>query len=632
MEASYFFSVKVKSKTMPVGRHEHCDQCFSVHCRAPDQISVSCGVAKCPKSCGAILHKCKQEDHQLLCPNETVPCLNAHYGCPFTMLRHRLAEHLEVCPASVVCCSQEWSRWPLSETDLTCRNLSEDLEPEPHLDVAVALRDQELLFRSIKMKNVFPELMMEDLQDAFSGVNCPAEEAACSSDHGGFTESSCTRMEGEELGQDSRDRENIHIHGSWEKIFTKEMGGCKETVKNLNKKDGKEREQRESSNCQGEARNSHLNQENAAAASRSDGASGFAPWQDGVLERLGREVNTAEYNLYLRHNGAMLINFGQLAACTPRDKDFVYGSLEPIEVQTVRSFKVPTSFRAKRAHTKDPVHKARNVHRSVDTADLGVPVDELPKCDEISATLLCSLEKELRGHVISESKGVEGLYVDVGTQTYNFSSAPFRADASLADVVADKPRGLHVHVEAESVTRRHNKTNSVFTYMCGHFFRRDEFRSHFRNVHSDIQASLGGWLQQRCPLAYLGCTFAQTRLQPAGHQAAIKFRRDVSALVLRPLVASCLCEGGKTSSPRRNGARDLDPLSRLPLEILQHVAGYLDSFTLSQLAQASQLMRELCATLLQGRGMVSLKWEKKTYSHGGSAWRCRKKASIFGII
>ncbi|XP_062242176.1 F-box only protein 40 [Platichthys flesus] len=627
----------VKSKQLPVGGHEHCDKCYSVHCQAPDQSSVSCMVIKCRKSCGAVLHKCKQEEHQLLCPNEAVPCLNAHYGCPFTMLRHRLAEHLEVCPASVVCCSQEWSRWPLSETDLTCRNLSEDLEPEPHLDVAVALRDQELLFRSIKMKNVFPELMMEDLQDATSGVNCPAEEAGCSSDHGKSAESPCTRMEVEELGQKekappkSRDIENIHNFGSWEKIFTKERGGCEETVKNLNRKEGEENEQRESSNCQGEARNSHLNRENAAAvvASSSGGATGFAPWQDGVLERLGREVNMAEYHMYLRQNGAMLINFGQLAACTPRDKDFVYGKLEPIEVQTVRSFKVPTSFRAKRVHMSGPVHKARHVHTGVDTADLGVPVDELPKCDEISATLLCSLEKEVRGHVISETKGVDGLYVDVGTQTYDFRSAPFKAGASLADVVADKPPGLYIHVEAECVSRRHNKTNSAFTHMCGHFFRRDEYRSHFRNVHSDIQASLGGWLLQRCPLAYLGCTFAQTRLQPAGHQAAIKFCRDVSAFVLQPLVASSLCEGGKTLSPRRSGARDLDPLSRLPLEVLRHVAGYLDSFTLSQLSQASRLMRELCTTLLQARGMVSLKWVKKTYSHGGSAWRCRKKVWEF---
>uniref|UniRef100_A0A3Q1HYE0 Uncharacterized protein n=1 Tax=Anabas testudineus TaxID=64144 RepID=A0A3Q1HYE0_ANATE len=620
--------------------HEHCDKCYNVHCQAPNQVSNSCMVIKCRKNCGATLHMCKQEEHQHLCPNETVPCLNAYYGCPLTMHRHRLGKHLEVCPASVVCCSQEWNRWPVSETDQTFyRNLSENPQTELHLDVAMALRDQEVLFRSIKMQHVFPELMMEDPahRDTAGEVESPAQEAACSLDCGEFTANGCTSMKENELSQEERDAlatcrdvESIQNYSSWEKIFTKEMDGCKQTVKNLNQKEekGKEKEEKESSNCQREKRDSHLNHEDAAsasaaasaaaAASSMDGATGLAPWQDGVLERLGKEVNIAEYNMYLVHNGTMLINFGQLAACTPREKDFVYGNLEPIEVKTIRTFSVPTSYRAKRSHLKDPTRKAKTTHQSVDTADLGVSIEDLPKCDEVSATLLCSLEKEMKGHLISESSGVDGLYVDIGTQTYNFSSAPFKTDASLADVMADKPLGLHVHVETEPVTRRHNKSSSAFSYMCGHFFRRDEYRSHFRNVHSDIQSSLSGWLQQRCPLAYLGCTFTQTRLCPAGQQATIKFCQNVSSFVLQPHVASPLCEDKKIS-PQRNGTYNLDPLTRLPLEILQHIAGYLDSFTLSQLAQVSHLMREVCATLLQERGMVFLKWEKKTYSHGGSS-------------
>lgn len=624
---------------MPVGHHDHCAKCHSIYCQVPVQIGVSCVVIKCRKNCGATFHICKEEEHQLLCPNETVPCLNVVYGCPLTMLRHRLGKHLEVCPASVVCCSQDWNRWPVSETDLTFyKNISESPQTEANLDVAMALRDQELLFRSIKMKNVFPELMEEEdavLQDV-EVKNIPADEASCSLDCGEFTENGCAM---EELSQEerdalakSRDVEGIQNYSSWEKIFNKEMSGCKQTVKNLNKKEekGKAKEEQESSNCQRETGDPRLGQENAAAAPSMDGATGLAPWQDGVLERLSKEVNIAEYNMYLVHNGAMLINFGQLAACTPREKDFVYGNLEPIEVQTLRSFNVPTSYRAKRRYLKDPAKKTQTRHQSVDTADLGVLVEDLPKCDEVSATLLHSLEKELKGHIISESVGRDGLYVDTGTQTYSFASAPFKTDASLADVIADKPHGVHVRVEAESVTRRHNKTSSAFSYMCGHFFRRDEYRSHFRNVHSDIQASLSGWFQQRCPLAYLGCAFTQTRFHPAGQQATIKFCKDVSAFVLQPEVPPFLCAGG--NSLQKNGAPDLDPLSSLPLEILQHVAGYLDSFTLSQLSQVSQLMREVCATLLQERGMVSLRWQKKTYSHGGSSWKCRKKASILKFV
>lgn len=67
---------------------------------------------------------------------------------------------------------------------------------------------------------------------------------------------------------------------------------------------------------------------------------GLAPWQDGVMERLGKELTPQELNMYLVHHGRMLLTFGQIEACTPRERDFVYGSLEPIPVQTLRSFKV----------------------------------------------------------------------------------------------------------------------------------------------------------------------------------------------------------------------------------------------------------------------------------------------------
>uniref|UniRef100_A0A3Q2XY08 F-box protein 40 n=1 Tax=Hippocampus comes TaxID=109280 RepID=A0A3Q2XY08_HIPCM len=575
-------------------------QCYAIRCQAPPRLSIGCVVIRCPNDCGASLHACKGDEHRLLCPNETVPCLNAGYGCPLSMPRHRRARHLEVCPASVVSCSQEWNRWPVPDNDPSFyRNVSE--QSERHLDVALALRDQELLFKSIKMKNVFPELTMTDPEDLDVGVTNLAS--------GGCAQNGCAEVmeeEANDMTSDTLDTERLSKYSSWERIFTKEMNGCEQTGKNEAKKAASGRKiepPRESS-------------------SRENGASGLAPWQDGVLERLGKEANIGEYNMYLVHNGAMLINFGQLAACTPRERDFVYGSLEPIEVQSVRSFNIPSSYRAKRCHLKDPSREVKVAHKSVDTVDLDVSEEDLPKSDEVSATLLCCLEKEFKGHLISESTGLDGLYVNVGTQTYDFVSAPFPAQASLADVIVGKPRRLYVDTESESVTRRHNKSSSAFSHTCGLFFRRDEYPSHFRNVHSDIQAGLGGWFLQRCPLAYLGCTFAQTRFQPGGQPAEVKYHHGVDKLVVRPDVPWELFEGIKAS-------HHPDYLSQLPLEILQQVAGYLDTFTLSQLSQVSRPMREVCATLLQTRGMVSLKWEKKTYSHGGSSWKSRKKVWEF---
>lgn len=66
-----------------------------------------------------------------------------------------------------------------------------------------------------------------------------------------------------------------------------------------------------------------------------------------------------------------------------------------------------------------------------------------------------------------------------------------------------------------------------------------------------------------------------------------------------------------------------DSLSLLPYEVLCHMASFLDSLSLSQLALVSRLMRQVCSSLLQERGMVTLHWERKTSSHGGAKWRAK---------
>lgn len=631
-----FTTMMVRKRAAPaVGQHEHCDTCYNLHCQVPVQISISCALIKCPKNCGACLHLCKKEEHCLLCPNETVPCLNAGFGCLLSMPRSRLSQHLRTCPASVVSCSQEWNRWAIpDDTPAFYTNISQDPQTRLHLDVAMAFRDQEKLFRSIKMKSIFPEFTVDDSPPEASAANGNGT-AAHTTDNDELGENGRIEIVKHELNQGERDVlakssevQNIQRNSFWERMFKKEMDGCTESVKNLNKKEEEKVEQKpgeESHSCQRETRGEHgQGNSEMAAAPGMNGATGLAPWQDGVLERLSREAHISEYNMYLVHNGAMLINFGQLNACTPREKDFVYGNLEPIEVTTIRSFNVPTSYRARRCHLKDPSRKVKTCHQSVDTADLGVLLEDLPKCDEVSTTLLCCLEKELKGHAISESNITDGLYDNVGTQTYGFSSAPFQTYSSLADIANN--HHLFVNIETESVTRRHNKSSSAFSYICGQFFRRDEYCSHFRNVHSDIQSCLNGWFQQRCPLAYLGCTFTQTRFHPSGQQATIKYCQDVNTLVLQPHVSSSLCQSEKSAHPK------MDHLSGLPLEVLRHIAAYLDSFTLSQLSQVSHLMRNVCATLLHERGMVFLKWEQETSSQGASSWRCRKKVWEFSHV
>ncbi|XP_073786162.1 F-box only protein 40 isoform X1 [Danio rerio] len=618
-----------KNRTTSSGFHPHCEKCHNWNCKFPIEISTSCIFISCRLNCGAAFHLCKEDEHRLLCPKETVPCLNSGYGCPMTMTRKRLAQHLEVCPASVVTCTLEWNRWPVNETDTTFyRNALQDPNWMSQLDLAMALRDQKLLFDSIQMKTLFPELIEKveepavSLDGAVGGLDPECSESQILIPEESLEDS----LNGEEIKEltqeerlalaESKDVACLENYGIWERMFAKEKQGCNQTVKKL-----------EDTSCQIKDKNSPQNSDNLDID-----RTGLAPWQDGVLDRLRKEVNVAEYNMYLVHNGCMLINFGQLAACTPKEKDFVYGNIEPIEVQTIHSFNVPTSYRAKRSHLKDPSQMIKKTHRSVDTSDLGIATEVLPKAKVVESTLLCSLERELKGHQICESVGIDGLYVDVGTQTFDFHSAPFKSDATLANVVADQPQSLHVQIQTECVTRRHNKLCSAFTYLCHHAFRRDEYPWHFRNVHGDIQSCLTGWFLQRCPLAYLGCTFSQKQFRPSKYYATVSYDADLSTFILQPEVTASLYKGVKNVNSERKRAKNLDSLSRLPFEILQHIVSFLDSISLGRLSQVSQLMREVCSAVLQQKGMVSLKWEKKTYSHGGFTWRARKKAWEFSSL
>ncbi|XP_016381778.1 F-box protein 40.1 [Sinocyclocheilus rhinocerous] len=602
--------------------HRHCESCHSRRCKMAIEISVSCAIMSCRLLCGAVFHLCKEEEHMLLCPNDRVPCLNVEYGCPFIMCRSNVAKHLTVCPASVVSCSMEWNRWPIeeSETPEFYENILKENYTQEPLDLSMALRDQQHLFHSLKMKTLFPELIEKVAEEpsvavpegAVGGVPLSngVDEASASSS---------AEMEGGGLTQEEREElarnptvVNLESYYIWEKMFSMELSGCKHTIKSIGQNPETSRKEIKPQ----------------ANPSRLEVLREELPTKN---ESLDASTDIPQYNAYDMDEDKFLIATSLFACDTRPKKKLVYQHLEPMKIKTVRTFKVPTSFKAKQSRIRNPSHN-KKVNSSVDTSDLGVEIDDIPKWDEVQATLLCSLERELRGHLIAESRSTDALLLDVGTQTYDFYLAPFKEETSLADITADQALKLHVHIQAESVTRRHNKSSSAFTYLCNHIFRRDEFPSHYKNVHSDIQSCISGWFEQRCPLAYLGCTFIQRRFQPSSHRATVFYDRELSTFCLRPKVSGTLYDGIKPVTVERKRARNTDALSRLPFEVLVHVAGFLDSFTLSQLALVSCLMREVCRTLLHDRGMVSLKWEKKVYSHGGWCWRARKRVWQFSNL
>ncbi|XP_041066503.1 F-box only protein 40 isoform X2 [Carcharodon carcharias] len=565
------------------------------------------------------------------------------------MARHKLSKHLRVCPASIVCCSMQWNRWPVNEDDITVKNsaFKETLNPED-LDFGTAMRDQGVLFNSVKMAELFPEMAEtvdeNDLalneEGAVGGAFAPLDrsflETGTKVHQNGTNEVSTDVAETEEQEAlaELTEEEYLAMYSTWEHIFSKDKGN-----RAIEEKTTKIRTKQKSEDSSACTKNKESVPENKTCT--SDPAllaaiekTGEAPWQEGVLERLETQMDRKHFSMYLAHHGSMLIRFGQMSACTPKERDFVYGKLEAQHVRTVNTFKVPTSYCAKRAHVGESLSsKVKKENKAVDTSDLDT---EDHKNDEVTISLLCYLEKVLKGHVISETKVTDGFTVDFATQTYSFPSAPFGRDIALADVAAEKASSLYLQLQTECITKRYNKLNSAFAFMCHHFFRRDEFSSHFRNVHADIQSGLNGWMLQRCPLAYLGCSYSQQRICPSKLKAKLIYNQHQNAFAIKPDVPAVLCQHSHRDPNVWKNGKSMFSLINLPSEILRYIASFLDSYSLAQLSQVSVLMNVISSTLLQEYGMVFLEWEKKIYSHGSFSWRARKRkwqfSSVFSTV
>uniref|UniRef100_A0A3P9N9L7 F-box protein 40 n=1 Tax=Poecilia reticulata TaxID=8081 RepID=A0A3P9N9L7_POERE len=439
-------------------------------------------------------------------------------------------------------------------------NLLRERERFGCLDLAMALQDQDALFHSIKMKKLFPELIQtaeeeraaakearDKIWEAVNMVNVNFPDEKQDVDEKEFEENQpvLSQAEREAVARASEvDAGLLENYNAWERMFSMEMGG-----KGRGKSLGSMKEEEEAT-CAG------------AAASTSSACSSSLTGK-------------------------------------PKKKSFVYGKLEPMKIITVRTFKIPTSFTARQRRICNPGFYKRE-NQAVDTSNLGVAPGDMPVWEEVQASLLCSLERERRGHLLAESTSSDSLRMDEGTNT------------SLADLTAGKPLELHLqlHLQVESVTSRHNKASSAFTVLCGHTFQRTEYGKHFKNILSYIQLCVNGCFEQRCPLAYMGCTYSQRRFRPPTYEATLSFLRPDFNMQIH----------------------QTDSLSSLPYEVLCHMASFLDSQSLSQLALVSSLMRQVCSSLLQDRGMVTLRWEKTSSSHGRAKWRVTHRVWQFSSL
>ncbi|KAJ8009632.1 hypothetical protein DPEC_G00090930 [Dallia pectoralis] len=282
--------------------------------------------------------------------------------------------------------------------------------------------------------------------------------------------------------------------------------------------------------------------------------------------------------------------------------------------------------------------RPKMVDKSVDTSDLDQGEDPmgLGEIDLITAALLFCLEESRKCRRISDTTYVDGFHVDFGTQTFTFPAAILVTSTRVGDVASAAAcdhalqlsypspfRTLRLDLVLEEVPQIRNipcnRLQQMFSFVCGQLFRRDEYSSHFKNVHEDIHAGLNGWMEHRCPLAYYGCTYSQRRFCPSTQGSKVIHDRNLRSFGVQP----CPVEGVAL------GESQADQFSGLPFEVLQHMARFLDSFSLCQLSMVSRTMRDVCASLLQSRGIVELRWERRQYPNGTFSWQIKDRVWRF---
>lgn len=136
--------------------HRHCAKCISRYCKIPE-----CPMTNCVHGCGAIIHQCKILDHEELCFNKRVPCVNALYGCEVVMSRNRIGAHLVHCPASLVHCKFTWERVDRNihnQDDILPSNSSESDKSEKSYVRDFLASDVERIKNSLDLKERNKEL------------------------------------------------------------------------------------------------------------------------------------------------------------------------------------------------------------------------------------------------------------------------------------------------------------------------------------------------------------------------------------------------------------------------------------------------------------------------------------------
>jgi hypothetical protein len=455
------------------GLHRHCFRCFGL--RRCSRDGDACEAVSCPAGCGARYHGCKGAEHELLCPEARVACLNSGLGCSVMLARRELARHLPCCPASVLACTQEWNRWPM--------HCQERLKAVPfrqrnpcarrgQLDYELALRDQAVVAGLDRVPRRTKLALRNNLTRRFPALPLPREVDGRA---GGTTD--LRRKSMREVARpvvEEGDQGPGFQHGI-ARVFQRQQ----------------EFQRRR--------------------------------WQEDVdtaILRTGKPVPRKYWEFPEQEKGDIHSHcaYCHQAAC---DKPYNYttGSSE----QSCAVVACVWGCGARLHHCKAFEHQmicpTYVKEGEYDWMHGREPEGKIPKKKKaVTAPPLKPLPSLLAAPCCLPDPLVRTRQ----------PPPPPPPPASLH-------RGMRFDIKVETVTRNQVKPRAMYTFLCGAELRRDQWEGHCKNVHSDIHGGLNNWLEARCPLSAYGCGFSSRRLYPGSDpRAAVVFCQATQSFGIRP--------------------------------------------------------------------------------------------------
>lgn len=534
----------------------------------------------------------------MVCPERRVPCINIGNGCPVVLPRQQLGEHLERCPASVVCCTMEWNRWPVSQcrlrVPLKLANLQKDKDEQ--LDVALALRDQRMLTRAKQAPRTTQHVLRSQLTEHFPAVPI-----------------------------NIRHMENLNP--------LKSVDPENELPLPDDEEDCREQAVDQPEETYGMSTEPQVLQLlNASKRASETLAAALSLVTEGIPSNCDNHIDLCDTSV------------DNTPSCDANcDNDNNADASNANNVQR------------KSDETYDDINELCNVDK--------VTLQDDEKASVESNVLHSQGHKNRAASHIRCALCPGGSGPAPSYQLPTVGGVLIRGPEPVPDFPSHQDV-LDLDLNLEQITRYQAKPNSMYTFLCAQSFRRDEYSWHFVSVHSEIQGGLSGWLEHRCPLAVYGCTFSQRRLHPGAAGSKLVYSPLLESFGVRP--APHLCEEecppcitkdeiGNLSLDKSNEntishAKESDsctaasesadqagcePIEKedidkhksllvLPYEVLRHVAKFLDGYSLCNLSLTCSLLRDVCCSLLENRGIVIQEWEP-VQKDGKKCWEITYK-------